>query len=340
MQSQSARPDPLKLKHQNGHGGGQGENISSGLNGLKDEQGDDSMNGLLQSQSKNTATLTPESTIVLCGTIRKLSNDREDDHTVEHFDNRHLSIRGETVSKVLKMQSVIKKSIRDHYFDRGYTEVQLTMSSQMHLETTLPALGDVYCIAPSYRAEPEMTRRHLTEYTHVEAECPFITFEDLLNKLEDVVCNVVDRVLRSPFAQLLYDLNPEFKAPSRPFRRMDYTEALVWLRDNDITKEDGTSYTFGDDKRLTQSVDLLMPGVGEVVGGSMRIWQLDEMLEGFKEEDIDPAGYYWYTDPLKYGSAPHGGYGIGLERFLVWLLNRHHIHEVCLYPRSVDRCVP
>lgn len=108
-------------------------------------------------------------------------------------------------------------------------------------------MGSVYCMAESFRAEKSQTRRHLSEYTHIEAEMPFINFDDLLNALEDLVVDTVERVLSGPMGDIVRSLNPGFKAPKKPFRRMEYTDAIKWLNDNGINNaETGKPYVYGE----------------------------------------------------------------------------------------------
>ena len=320
------------------------------------------------------------------------------------LDMRHLVLRGETASAVMFVRDAVEHAFNVKYHELGYVKVSppalvqtqveggstlfdvpyynerayLTQSSQLYLETALPFAGNVYCIEKSFRAEKSLTRRHLSEYTHIEAELDYITFNDLLDHLEDLICGVLSITLANPrIAAMLQDLNPDFRMPERPFKRMKYADAIDWLREHDIPNEEGHPHTFGDDiaeaaerrmtdiinrpiflthfpveikafymqkdpedKRVTESVDCLMPGVGEIVGGSMRIYDYDELMAAYKREGIGAEPYYWYTDQRRYGTSPHGGYGLGLERFLAWLCKQHTVRDTCFYPRYMGRCRP
>ncbi|ETN39708.1 asparagine-tRNA ligase [Cyphellophora europaea CBS 101466] len=326
------------------------------------------------------------------------------------LDNRHLVLRGENASQIMKVRAAVLRAFRKAYEETRTLEVTppafvqtsveggatlfslnyygqtayLTQSSQLYLETCLPSMGDVFCISPSFRAEKSLTRRHLSEYTHIEGELDFITFEDLLVHIETVITRVIDITLDDPIiAGYIKALNPKFERPKTPFKRLRYSDAIEWLNEHNILNEDVEEgeqprpHVFGDDiaeaaerkmtdilnvpillthfpheiksfymprdpedNRVTESVDVLMPGVGEIVGGSMRIHDYEELMAAFKRHGIPTESYYWYTDQRRYGTSPHGGYGLGVERFLAWMCGRFTVRECCLYPRFMGRATP
>lgn len=282
------------------------------------------------------------------------------------MDNRHLVLRGENAAHTLQVRAALLRAFRQAFSELRCLEVTppaivqtsveggatlfafpyfgqtayLTQSSQLYLETCLPSLGDVFCICPSFRAEKSLTRRHLSEFTHLEGELDFITFDDLLSHLETLIMRVVDITLSdSTIASYIKTLNPDFQKPSTPWKRLRYADAITWLNDHDILNDDVPEgepprpHVFGDDiaeaaerkmtdilqvpiflthfpveiksfymrkdpedLRVTESVDVLMPGVGEIVGGSMRIDDYEELMTAFKKNGIPHEPYYWYTD--------------------------------------------
>ncbi|MFW9994248.1 MAG: asparagine--tRNA ligase [Candidatus Odinarchaeota archaeon] len=319
------------------------------------------------------------------------------------LDKRHLVLRGPKTTAVLKLRSETTRLLREFYHLRDFYEVTpptlvqtqveggstlfplkyfdqnayLTQSSQLYLETAIFSLGNVYCVLPSFRAEKSRTRRHLTEYTHVEGEMAFYDFDDLLDHLEDMVVYLTSK-LDDLHRDAIQEFNPGFKPfDKRPFMRLDYEKAIEKLQEMDIKGENGKLLEFGDDitekperelvdkldqpvflvkfptsmkpfymkrdpenPKRTMSADLLIPGVGEIVGGSQREDDYNILMEQLAEENLDPSPYYWYTDLRKYGSCIHSGYGFGLERFVMWLLNLDHIREACLFPRLLNRLSP
>ena len=323
------------------------------------------------------------------------------------LQNRHLVLRGENASNIIKFRDFMTRLIRKNFYDNDCVEVYcpslvqtqceggatlfsldyygepayLTQSSQLYLETCCASMGSVFCIQSSFRAEKSKTPRHLTEFTHIEAEYPWIDFNDLMNNIQDMVVYVLQNLMDHPvFGEMIKTRNPKFKVPSKPFKRLAYIDAIKYCNDNHILKDPENPedlFQFGDDipelaertmvdmigepvflikfpaemkafymkrclddKRLTESCDLLVPGVGEIVGGSMRIDDTEELLKAYETQKLDPAPYYWYVDQRRYGTFPHGGFGLGTERLLRWILDIPHIRETCLYPRMMNRCTP
>lgn len=320
------------------------------------------------------------------------------------LDNGHLALRMKDRSVFLKARSDMLHAMREFYFRSGYTEITpptivqtqveggstlftldyygepayLTQSSQLYLETAAPVAGKAYCIMPSYRAEKSKTSRHLSEFTHVEAELVDIDFEDLLQSIESLIRDTISIFYKTTLGTIKKFI-PEFKPfelSSEPFGRITYSDAIEFFKSRNHLKPDGTPYEFMDDITdaserflveeygrnqplfmthfpaalksfymirvgdLTESCDLLFPGIGEIVGGSMRLDNCTELEDAFVREGIDPKAYYWYIDMSRYGPSMHGGYGLGFERLLMGLMGYKNVDEATLYPRKVSRCQP
>ncbi|ELA41070.1 asparagine-tRNA ligase [Vittaforma corneae ATCC 50505] len=321
------------------------------------------------------------------------------------LDNGHLALRMKDRELFVKARSTLLHLMREYYFKNKYTEITpptlvqtqveggatlfsldyygekayLTQSSQLYLETVAPVVGKAYCIMPSYRAEKSKTSRHLSEFTHVEAELVDVSFSELMDSIEGLVRYSITEFYKT----MLEDIQkvvPDFvpvTLSEKPFKKLSYRDAIEYLRSKNHLKPDGTAYEYMDDiadasekficaeygvnqpvflthfphalksfymKKidgdLTESCDLLFPAVGETVGGSMRLDNYQQLVDAFKNEGIAPGPYYWYLDMARYGPSKHGGYGLGFERLLMALMKYKNVDESCIYPRKVSRCQP
>jgi len=259
-----------------------------------------------------------------------------------------------------------------NYFDDE--KVYLTQSGQLYNEATAMAFGKVYCFGPTFRAERSKTRRHLTEFWMVEPEMAYATLEDVKTLAEDLICYLVARVLenrRAELAVLERDVT-KLEAVKPPFPRISYDQAIeilqrkgseiVWGGDFGGTDETLLGEEFDRpvmvDRYPTQvkafymqpdperpevalGVDVLAPeGYGEIVGGGQRIHDLDLLLKRIEEHGLPKEAFDWYIDLRKYGSVPHSGFGMGIERTVTWLCGLDHLRETIAFPRMLYRTRP
>ncbi|MBK7058232.1 MAG: asparagine--tRNA ligase [Leptospiraceae bacterium] len=259
------------------------------------------------------------------------------------------------------------------YFDEG--KAYLAQTGQLYLETAIFAHTQVYCFGPTFRAEKSKTRRHLTEFWMLEAETANYHNEENINLQEDFIRKIVTDTVNSSLGHLkILEREPEtiLGYVNRPFKRILYNEAIEILKSKgegiewgeDINAEreyilttyfDGPVFVMNyprsikafymkqnpQDERTVLCADLIAPeGVGEIIGGSEREENYDKIVERLREENLPVESYSWYLDLRKYGSVPHAGFGLGLERLVAWICGLPHVRECIPFPRLMGRLYP
>ncbi len=258
----------------------------------------------------------------------------------------------------------------DYFGQKAY----LSQSGQLYAEAGAMALGKVYCFGPTFRAEKSKTRRHLTEFWMVEPEVAFNDLDDDMDLAEDFICYIVQKVLQNRQAELKIlerDIT-KLENIKKPFPRISYTEAIEILNQKgnptewggDIGGDEETviSQNFDrpvmihrypaaikafymkrdpQDLKLALAVDVIGPeGYGEIIGGSVREESYDTLVARIKEQGLPPEAFDWYLDLRKYGSVPHAGFGMGIERMVAWVCGLHHVRETIPFARLMDRLKP
>src|SRR5579864_5408435 len=262
-------------------------------------------------------------------------------------------------------------------FEVDYFEdekVYLAQSGQLYGEATAAAFGKTYCFGPVFRAEKSKTRRHLTEFWMVEPEMAFADLEDVKRVGEELILHVIGRVLehrREDLKVLERDV-AKLEAVKAPFHRMSYDQAVEKLKSKGSEIQWGSDLGNTDETLMTEDldrpvmidrypaavkafyfqlaadrpdvalgVDFIAPeGYGEIIGGGQRIHDLNLLLKRLEEHRLPREAFEWYLDLRKYGSVPHAGFGMGVERFVAWMCGLEHVRETIAFPRMLYRTRP
>ena len=326
------------------------------------------------------------------------------DQSVEFLaDNRHLWLRSRKMTAMMRVRSTVFRAIDDYFHSQGFylyhspifqaiqceggselfsvnyfdkKDVFLSQSWQLYAEPAIFSLEKIYTIAPSFRAEPSKTSRHLTEYWHAEMEMAWSTFKDIQDQGEGLLKHIVAKVLEENKSDLLIlerDISKLEPTVKKPFVRMTYTEALKILKEKcKMTVEWGKDLRTIEEEKLTklydvpiicthypkkvkafymmedpdnseivQGCDFLAPeGCGEIIGGSQREHDVEKIKERLMAQGEDPSQYEFYLDTRHYGSVPHGGFGLGVERVIKWICGLENIKDAIAFPRTMERYKP
>jgi asparaginyl-tRNA synthetase len=316
------------------------------------------------------------------------------------LDYRHFWIRDKKMQAVIRVRSVLLEEARRWLTGHGYLEVQvpilvnaaveggstlfpvkyfdqdayLSQSWQLYAEAMIASVGKIFTVAPSFRAEKSRTRRHLTEYWHLEVEAPWLELDGLLRLEEELVTHMcMETARRMPEElKLLGRQADKISGLKPPFPRITYSEAVdkvtqqmprfEWGQDLGYEEEKVLTQEFDSpffvthypkgvkafyhmpdpkDPRVTLSVDLLAPeGYGEITGGGQRIHILQQLLDRMREEKLNPEDYKWYVELRRFGTVPHSGFGMGVERTIAWICGLEHIRDAVPFPRLINRIYP
>ncbi len=316
------------------------------------------------------------------------------------LDKRHLFVRSDKMRSILRVRAVVLSAIREWFDKHSFTEVHvptltsaaveggatlfevkyfdqkayLTQSWQLYAEALIASIGSIYTVAPSFRAEKSRTRRHLTEYWHVEAEAPWCDLNCIIEVEEQLLSHIVATLVEKCKTELaLFERKLEdLEKVKPPFERVTYDQAFKMIGEemsgikwgDDLGYEQEKLLTVKFDRPffvthypkkakafyhmpdpsntdMTLSVDCLAPeGYGEITGGGQRIEEYDALLARIREEGLDPKSYEWYLDLRKFGSVTHSGFGLGLERVVSWVCKLDHIRDAIAFPRLINRIYP
>lgn len=359
----------------------------------------------------------PEGGYEIKGTGIRVYNVAGTDYPIGEFqsdelllDKRHLALRTRRMVAIAKIRAILLNHCRQWFVKNDWMEVTaptivkgaveggstlfklkyfddeafLSQSAQLYLEAMIFSLGPVWSLTPSFRAEKSRTVRHLAEFSHLEAEAPWVSLEDILGIQERLVSYSIQSTVRDcvdELSLLKRDVS-SLKKVEPPFERMPYLEAIEALRSKGfmVTEEDGSrrEIKIGDDlsidseRELTKNsekpifvvgypmvvkpfyvkedpehngtglaADMLAPqGFGEITSGGLREDDISALTGRIRKEGLDTRSYEWYLDLRKYGSVPHGGFGLGIERLMRWITNVEDIKDTVLFPRTMSRAYP
>lgn len=288
----------------------------------------------------------------------------------QFFDDRDFVLIDAPILTPASVEGTSTLFETDYFDDKAY----LSQSGQLYMEAGAMAFGKVYCFGPTFRAEKSKTRRHLMEFWMIEPEVAFLDVDGNMDLQEEYVCYIVQQVLQNRRKELEIierDLS-KLEAIVAPFPRISYDEAVEILQKNGVEFKWGDDFGGGDETIIASQFDrpvfvhrypteikafymqpdpkrpevvlgsdLLAPeGYGEIIGGGERIYDLDLIQQRIKEHNLPEEQYAWYVDLRRYGTVPHSGFGLGLERTVAWICGLPHLREAVPFARLMNRIYP